>query len=184
MKEYTEALRLLHDKGVDTPHYPKSVLEFLESVLGHFSEVLETGSGSSTIWLADHAFHIDSWEHDGIWAAVVRGSLLHRNKSNVTLHCEVNYSFGTFKKIDKQYNVVLLDGCDFKNHRVATMCAAPAYVLPGGYVLVDDADRPAYHDGLEFLESLKWTEFSLTGDDPYGLHHVVGVFRRPEKQGE
>lgn len=114
-------------------------VEWLAGVARPGMRVLEFGSGGSTIWFAERGCEVVSIEHDADWwgavAARVQGrevtcALAKRPYASVALEllgpCSVD--------------LVLIDGRD----RVACAAVVPRVLRPGGWLLLDNAERERY----------------------------------------
>jgi predicted O-methyltransferase YrrM len=101
--------------------------------------VLEFGSGSSTIWFADRAGHITSFEHDPLWFDVVGAESAKRLNVDHRLLTRP-YSEHVADLPDESFDLVLVDGRD----RVRCALAAIRTLKPGGLMVVDNIDREYY----------------------------------------
>lgn len=164
---------------------PETLAAFEEQLsLRSPARVLETGSGASTIWFAQRAGLVLSFEDYPMWMARTMFALDH-HKSNLFPHCiievryEWDYSFRGFHRLQAVYDIVFIDGSDEPLARVETMKTAWKYVAPGGILVVDDAERPWYAEGLAALEAKDWTEKKVfSGKDFLGDYKQAVMFRR------
>lgn len=130
------------------------------------ARVLEWGSGSSTLWLADRAASVDSIEHDPAWAESMRPRL----PDHVTLHVVPpvpDPDPGTpsgkrgFERLDftdyvaaadglpGTFDLVVVDG----RAREACLDRAADRLAPEGLVVVDNVDRARYRTAIADLAS-------------------------------
>jgi hypothetical protein len=168
------------DDGV--PWMTFRAIAWLRSYLRPELHVFEYGSGGSTIFLASRVTELVSVEHDLDWYATTE-----RKLADLGLHCtyllreprsEADERFGStdpayrgmsfepyVKAIDAYddgtFDLVIVDG------RARPACAIRAIpkVRPGGYLLLDDSDRPYYGAAIEALRHYARTD--LPGAVPY-----------------
>jgi hypothetical protein len=165
--------------------------EWLESYLKPEMTVFEYGSGGSTVFVARRVRKLISVEHDPQWYRAVVEALA----GHGILNCEYElvepepipsgempqygcrsytstterYRGLTFepyvrridRRTDDSLDLVLVDG------RARASCVAQAMpkIRPGGYLMLDDAERPFYRDAIVLLAGRKQTDF--VGIVPY-----------------
>lgn len=135
------------------PWLVRGAVEFLEKVINKESLILEIGSGSSTIWFAEKAGHIISFEDRPRWMAIVLGALATKGIENVSL----NYRQGLdVLKPDAQFDVCLIDGpAVVGSYRPRSIEVVP-FVKPGGYLVFDNANRPTFKRVMRGINALFW----------------------------
>ncbi len=129
---------------------PASVI-FLEAILTPESKVLEAGAGASTSWFAQRAKSVLSFEHNNSWFNNVKETLEHKGIENVDLRYAPDYP----KKglaIEGEFDVILIDG----RGRVKTTMSILKNLRPGGYLILDNAERPKYSKIIQAMRVLKW----------------------------
>lgn len=149
--------------------------------------VFEWGSGASTLFLARAVGRLVSIEHDGAWYGRIAERVRLGGHSNVDLRLvepepEVEgvpdeyrssspfhdrLSFRAYVSAidafpDTSFDLVLVDG----RARPGCMAHAAAKVRPGGALLLDNAERPAYAGAIHALEAAGWRRHSLAGPVP------------------
>lgn len=166
------------------------------------ARVLEWGSGSSTLWLADRAATVDSIEHDPSWAEAMRPRL----PAHVTLHVvppvpdpEPRTPSGKrgFEGLDftdyvhcaddlpGSFDLVVVDG----RAREACLTRAADRLAPDGLVVVDNVDRARYRTAIAELADrltdrrgsrveVTWTR-GLTPSLPYPTRTALLRVRPP-----
>jgi predicted O-methyltransferase YrrM len=118
----------------DIPHLTQPTIEFLEKILTPESEVLETGSGGSTLWIAKRVKWITSFEHNETWFQLVMRKLLDEKLKNFSLNFMPDYpNLGV--QCAGQYDLVFIDG----RGRVRSIETTISHVKLGGYLLLDDS---------------------------------------------
>jgi hypothetical protein len=76
--------RAVDESNREIPWYTYPAIEYLDSIDFSNSNVLEYGSGNSSVWWASKAKFVFSVEHDKNWFLQVRNSLKRRKVSNHT----------------------------------------------------------------------------------------------------
>ncbi len=115
---------------------------YLENLLTPDMEILEFGAGGSTLWFAERVKHVTSVEDDPDWYAVLK----RRIPQNVTLIS--GYGVLYVAPVD----LLMIDG-EPVEQRAAWIASAPRLVKPGGYIVLDNANRPEYSREREALQS-------------------------------
>ena len=143
----------------------------MERILSTGGRVLEFGSGHSTIWLAELGVDVHTVETRSSWKGAVEGWLEERGLS-ATIHlCKPGESHEPARHYpDGSFYLVFVDG--HQPDRFACAVAAKDKVRPGGWMVLDDAQRP----GLKGVPKL------LTGwhrTVVFGVHHRKSGISRP-----
>ncbi len=124
------------------PWWPFPAKEAIESLIQPNWNVIEFGSGSSTIWLAARARHIHSFEDNPEWYEKVRHRLSLQNLSNVTLRLRQGATFYDLRDFeDRTFDLAIVDGyCRF-----GCVQAVLPKLKAGGFIYLDnsDADKDA-----------------------------------------
>lgn len=110
----------------------------LEELMDRDWQVLEFGSGMSTLWLARRCAGVTSIESDPAWYQRTAALLARRQADNVQLRLRQGSAYEDLSDLpDGAFDLALVDGI-----RRAECCAA---LLPklkrGGWVYLDNADR-------------------------------------------
>lgn len=116
--------------------------------------VLELGGGRSTVWFARHAGDVLAFEDDPFWASWARERIAECGLDGTEVReLPVERFIPELERLeDQRYDLVVVDflealGAD----RVEAVRASRAKVRPGGYLLLDDSDRPVYAGAFELL---------------------------------
>jgi len=125
---------------------------FLESIITKDFEILELGSGSSTLWFASRAKKIISYEHNETWYQLVIDEIKNRGITNVDIRYDPNYPKEGIKNIKDNFNIILIDG----RGRVRNLMITYKLLKPRGYFILDDSQRDKYKEGIKFLDDLGW----------------------------
>jgi predicted O-methyltransferase YrrM len=144
---------LWEKRNPDKPWLCPGTIAFCEAHLAKSMKVLEFGSGRSTRWFAQLVGHITSVEHDSTWFREVQQQLADAQLTNVDylnvalqplpdpkqgLEQPVpNYVAVADRFADRSLDLIVVDG----HYRNICIRHATKKLAPGGYLLVDDANR-------------------------------------------
>lgn len=137
------------------PWMPPDAVSFLGDIVRDLSEsrdpvrVLEFGAGSSTVWFDNAGCRVVSVEHNLKW--------LERVKKSTTWHTFLVYHQTPYAGIteyfpDGLFDIVLVDG----RRRVECLERSIRLVAPGGWLILDDANRPRYVFAHRAVENVGW----------------------------
>lgn len=70
----------------EVPWLAPAAVDFLQGYLKPTDEMLEFGSGRSTLWFSKRVHHITSVEHDPNWHAVIGAKMKASSITNITYH--------------------------------------------------------------------------------------------------
>lgn len=147
--------------------------EYLEGVLNTLvsPQVLEFGSGGSTLWFAQKGCAVTSIEHDVKWYNKV--SPLVKDNPQVTLICKPSvpkhkfsdelkesYCFVCDEFENEYFDVILLDG----RNRVECFEKCEKKLKKGGLLVLDNSDREEYSLILDAYRSK--VHFLFTQEKP------------------
>jgi hypothetical protein len=145
--------------GSPIPWMNYGAINFLEERLGADLNIFEYGSGNSTIFFAALVNTVTSLECDHGWYEYVKG-ILPDNAS--VLFCPIGDSayVGTIAEQDKKFDVVIVDA----EERV---------------IILDDAARPVYREGVEGLLSRGFRVMPFDGMKAGGINvYRTSIFYR------
>ena len=192
-REALEVLRPLLDAGGYLPWTEGAmrpaalVLVCNEIALGSRREIVELGSGVSTIVLArllrERGGRLRSLEHEPSWAQVVRDQLEREELTEIATLIEAPleshelalegapwYAAGAVAQLPAEVDLLLVDGPpageDLPRSRYPALPAL-AGRLGSAVVVLDDATRPGERDVLErWEENAEWR---------FGVHEAAGI---------
>lgn len=127
------------------PWMNRQAVRELERIVRPETRVFEWGSGGSTIWFAQRTHSLQSVEHNPRWHRKVKGRL---NKVPGTREARLHHAQGTgYVSViedypDDAFDLVLVDGV----WRAECANTAIQKVRPGGYLVLDDAERYIPHE--------------------------------------
>ena len=132
-------LERLGVQGPAIPWWPGGVIRAIEAAIRPDWQVLEFGSGRSTVWLARRAGHVTAIEDHADWFKRITGELLASGIANV------DYRFASdpdryanpegFQP--RSLDLAIVDG----SVRSGCIRTALDLVKPGGLVYLDDSDK-------------------------------------------
>jgi predicted O-methyltransferase YrrM len=124
------------------PWLAPRVVAHLESILRPEWSVIEHGSGGSTLWFAERCEFVTAVERDPDWRREVgKGA-----PQNVAVIEFLNTVDGL------TFDLCLIDGEPVED-RSRWINTAPQLVRPGGWVVLDNANRPEYATERGWLQS-------------------------------
>ncbi len=127
---------------------PDSIL-FLEKILTKNSMVIETGSGGSTVWLAQRVLKVVTFEHKKSWMDATQNRLNELKLKNVQFFHDPDYpTKGIGHQSAYLYDLALIDG----RGRVKSIQTIFPKVKPGGYICLDNSERPKYQPAVKMLD--------------------------------
>lgn len=181
LENYGEIQRRLSERNFQ-PRLNFKTIKFLESVLTKKTEVLETGSGASTIWFAERVKNVISFEDLSSWYYALIDIVEEKKLTNIKIYFKPGYAKKEFLEFKKQFDIVLLDGTGGATARISAMKSGHKNVKPGGYLIVDDTHRiEEYKEGIKFLDNMGWERIRFEGLDPYQEEKAATVYKKLEK---
>lgn len=163
----------------ETPWLAPAAVSFLSRVIRDDWNVLEFGSGRSTVWFARRCRAMVSVEHDPEWYDLVCRNLSELGLGNCDLRLVAPDSYlETIDRFaDDSFDLALVDGPE---PREKHMEACATKVKQGGYLVLDDSDRASY-TGLDAVLS-GWEIRRCVGvrPVPFGVVETT-IYRRPSK---
>jgi predicted O-methyltransferase YrrM len=168
-----------------TPERPWIVpasIGFLRRRIRSYWSILELGAGRSTAWFARRAGRVISFEDNGFWADQTRERLREQGLENVELRQLPVEQFATEVDglPDASFDLVVVDFLEAPTAtRIDVLKPAMEKVRPGGFLLLDDSDRPGYAEAFELLADWRFRKFVGVKDEwPEACE--TGIFRRPK----
>ena len=144
-------------------------------------QVLELGSGRSTVWLAKRSASVLAFEDDEYWRERARHKLAEAGVSNVELRgLPIERFVSEVEALeDGIFDLVVVDFLESPQaDRVDAVRVGRDKLRPGGYLLLDDSDRPAYARAFELLDGWRLRRFAGVKDGwPQAVE--TAIFRRP-----
>lgn len=157
--------------GAPVPWWAYSCTDFLDQVLPTDAHVLELGTGGSTLWWLSRGNSVTAVESSKEWAertradagdAAARLTLVHANPDDSEVLQELLQG--------QKFDVIVVDHSGDRSKAVRLL---KDHVADDGVLILDNADRPEYSDGLRELESAGFTCLGFTGLTP--INAFAGV---------
>jgi predicted O-methyltransferase YrrM len=143
--------------------------------------VLELGAGRSTVWFANRAGRVLSFEDNDFWADQTRSRIAEVGLRNVELRAlpVEKLPRAVAELPEAAFDLVVVDFLESPDvTRIDALAPAMSRVKPGGYLLLDDSDRPGYAAAYELLDG--WSERRFTGvKDEWPEACETSIFTRP-----
>lgn len=152
-----------------TPWLHPAATMYLESLLRRDMMVIEHGCGGSTLWFASRVKEVHSYEVNEAWFRAVVNKV--KARENVFVHLQ--HAPPLFP--DMQCDLLFIDG--WNGDRPEWILAASQMVVPGGVVVVDNANRPMYGIPLQKLAEHCTMPTVITAWTPQGKQ-IDTVFYR------
>lgn len=160
--------------GAPIPWYTYAAISFLIDRLPGELDVFEYGCGYSTLWWMQRARSVTSVEQAGAWADAVR----RRAASHVRIIEAAQGDDSYVRSIagtNQLFDVVVVDG----ENRDACLRLAPFHLKPDGIVILDNADRPEYHDSMQYLRDQGFQHVDFIGMGPINTYDwTTSIFYR------
>ena len=172
-------------KRGDTPERPWIVpagIGWLRRRIRSDWVVLELGAGRSTPWFARRAGQVLSFEDIEFWVDETRSRLRMLGLENVELrHRPVEKLAAEVDSLpNASFDLVAMDFLESPTvTRIDVLKPAMTKVRPGGYLLLDDSDRPGYSEAFELLAGWRFRKF-VGVKDGWPEACETGIFRRPK----
>lgn len=156
--------------SLDIPWWTYRAIQIVERRLIELdgeARVFEYGSGASTVWLGNRSREVHSVEHHAGFANVMRRVLAQAGLTDKvelleiaaeTLtdpvtpsrrkgenHVDYTAYSQAIKQVGGLFDIIVVDG----RARVACCMASLPHLAPGGLIVLDDAQRPRYHEGIQ-----------------------------------
>jgi len=128
--------RVLHHPTA-LPWWPWPAIGAVEAILGPTSDVLEFGSGFSTLWLGARARSVVSIEDEPAWQARVAGMIDRAGRANATCLLRQGSHYYDLSFLEgRRLDLVIVDG----SHRFESIAAAIDLLNEGGWIYLDNSD--------------------------------------------
>jgi Methyltransferase domain len=147
----TAILDRLRKRGMTAPWMAPGAIRFLEKHMRPDFAVLELGSGASTAWYAERAARVVSYESNDEWFALTQRAVADRG---VAAHVEMRSLPlreipAAVRLLTDTFDLVIVDtDLDHETSRPEIVIAAAPLVPVGGFLVLDDSDRPIFDTDL------------------------------------
>jgi hypothetical protein len=179
------------------PWIALSAIKFLDHILNKNMLVYEYGSGGSTLFFASRVKEVISTEHDQMWYRNVIKQINENHLSNCRVRLIeptpinhfnnteisnpndyvsdderyvgmsfINYASSIDEYPDEYFDIILIDG----RARPSCFKHSERKLRKGGYLILDNAERPYYHFVHDVLKEKCWRKYDYYGLFPYQSH--------------
>lgn len=151
--------------GRPIPWFTYPAICFLEGRVKSDWRVLEFGAGMGTLWWKSRVAEVLAIEHDAAWATKISEQCDAR-VIRVSGETADSYIKPALAATNDCYEVVIVDGL----YRTECLLSAPKILKKSGVILLDDAQRSEYRDGVRALVDLGFRLIELHGPQPVSKH--------------
>ena len=153
---------------------PAAITE-IEKIITPNMRVIEHGSGGSTLWLAERCKSVTSYEHDPDWFEQV--AKYAPDNANVIM-----WVSETPPQLDSGCcDLLIIDG-EPVEYRAAWIDEALRLVSPGGYIVLDNANRPEYKANREKLQKDCASYKTINCNEVGTMYLVTEIYQKGKKQ--
>jgi len=161
---WTESVRtssVVDRLGSPIPWATYPSIDFLISRLDKNQSVFEYGAGASTLFFARHTGRVTAVEHDEKFAEYLRPRL--QKNVNLLGHEALSDAYVmAIRECGEAPDIVSVDG----RNRVRCIQAAEPYLSARGVLILDDAEREEYREGICFLKERGYRSVEFWGLAP------------------
>lgn len=167
--------KVINQEGKNVPWLTYSFIRFIEPRLNDQMKVLEYGSGYSTLWWGNHCKSVLSIETSDEWFDFV--SEITKSVANVSI-VKGDFSIEV-PLVDGGYDICLVDDSGDRNSNIKN---AVELLSPNGVMILDDAERQEYNEGIDFLMTKGFKKIDFEGLAPTIQYSgkLTSVFYRTE----
>lgn len=165
----SDRLLKLSPISASLPWMPYSTILKLNYIIKKDFNILETGSGGSSLFFLQRCNNLTSVEHDNKWLKELEKNISLTNfkerwtivlkQLNEKSKNESPYLDFLRKQQDESFDLISVDG----RLRSESLKISSNKVKKGGYLLLDNSNREAYAEGINFIDRLGWSRKELTG---------------------
>ena len=153
------------------PWISPEATEFLESILKPDFEVLEHGSGGSTLWMAERVKMVYAFENNKGWKKKIEDY----GKKNIVIGESFDF-VPTGKLLGGKADLLFIDGEPVED-RQRWIMSSLSLVKPGGWIVLDNANRPEYAIERDWLVIHAEETVTINGNTA-GTRYLVTEFFR------
>lgn len=121
------------------------------------------------------AVSVNSVEHAGAWVETIRRAAAPNVRLTEVAEGQAEAYVGSIGHLGLQFDVVVVDG----EHRDACMRIVPGHLKSDGIIILDNADRTEYRDGILYLEQQGFRHVDFIGMGPINTYDwTTSIFYR------
>jgi predicted O-methyltransferase YrrM len=156
------------------PWLSPEVIRHLDNLIQPDWEIIEHGSGGSTLWFAQKCKRVIACEHDANW----RRTIQEKAPENVIV---MGARIPEKEKPGGAFDLLLIDGEPVQN-RAEWIQWSSYLVKPGGWVVLDNANRPEYAQERRHLQEIAAEFQTFDGNEMGTLYLVTEFYHMPEAE--
>ncbi len=159
-------------QGQPIPWFTYSAIDFLGDRLNSQMQILEYGSGNSTIYFSRKTAFVDALEHNPEWYEYISAKVNMNSKIQLIPAADIKNYAAFPASLGKKYDIVLVDAID----RNECMFQSVNLLTTDGVVILDDSERPEYLMGISFLKNNGFRKIDFWGFAPIVIHKKCTSF--------
>ena len=143
------------------PWFTYSAIDFLKDKLNSNLNILEFGSGNSTLFFAERVKKVISFEHNKDW----HQKILKKIPANAELAITSSLTARDYLKPlaeELRFDVIIVDGL-FRNECIT---GSLEHLSETGVIILDDSEREEYNEGIAFLIQSGLRQLKFSGIAP------------------
>jgi len=144
------------------PWIPFNAICWLDKKLLLNINVFEWGSGGSTLFITKKIKSLVSVEHNKNWYKIMQTKLKNKNLKNCSYNLvedpRLYYQFIN-KYPDEFFDIIIIDGIE----RESCIEQSILKIKKGGYIILDNSERPEYSSGIKKLNEFERKDFCGPG---------------------
>lgn len=156
--------------GRSIPWWSYSCTHFLEQVVPVEASVLEFGGGASTVWWLERGNRVTTLESSPQWIESVRESCASHIDRLDLMVADFDKPESVSAAVDGPFDVIVIDN---EGPRTPLVAIAIELVSDDGLIILDNADRDDYSQGVLDLEEAGFRRLDFFGLAPISAYASV-----------
>jgi len=154
------------------PWLAPNVIKRLEEIVKPHFRVIEHGCGGSTLWFSTRASQTIAFDNKPDWVAIVNEKITDHDRARVF----VNTGDIRTETFTDKFDLLLIDGEPLEE-RGMWLDHATDLVKKGGWVVLDNANRPHFAAAREMLKKIAVSVETFDGNEGGTLYLVTEFYR-------
>jgi hypothetical protein len=156
------------------PWLSMAAREYLDNLMQPEWRVAEHGGGGSTLWFASKCQHVTTVENNMAWLK----KIAEKDLPNAIL------VYGRdVPEFAQPLDLILIDG-EPPEDRAEWLKVAPEIVKPGGWVVLDNANRPEYAAERKHMQAYAEHVETIDANEGGTMYLVTEFYRLPQAEAE
>jgi len=160
------------------PWLAPKVIARLEEIVKPTFHVIEHGCGGSTLWFAERAASVIAFDDNAKWREKINAKL---DPARARVFSELGNRFAT--AIAEKFDLLLIDGEPLED-RIQWIRFAPDIVKPGGWVVLDNANREILTGVRAWLHEQSESVETFNGNEGGTLYLVTEFYKMKASEDE